>query len=199
MDGYIFYWISWILWIIITFIMVKDNYRTYLALWLLTLIALSNSEVVIGVTKINAAIFILFFGALILLSKTSNWILNIIRSLCLVFGYVGVLFWEQISPVWLVIPRLIMIPVIGFIFLSFLTNENVDKLAVWCLGITTGEVLHSLILNSYGFNEYIGDMAYFDLLFTAIGLIVMVTFLQDVRSRLDQMIGAIEKQKKRWT
>ncbi|MRH42387.1 hypothetical protein GH741_06785 [Aquibacillus halophilus] len=179
--------------------MKKNTYRIYLALWVLSLIAFSSSELFVGNTKINVSIIVLYIGALLLLASTSSRILNVMRSLCFVFGYVGLLFWEQISPVWLIIPRVIMIPFLGFILLILLTKNNVERIAIWCLGVTTGEVLHSLILNSYGFNDYIGDMAFFDILITGIGIIVAAAFLLEVRSKLDHMIELIEKQKKRWS
>ncbi|MDL4840788.1 YphA family membrane protein [Aquibacillus rhizosphaerae] len=199
MDGLFFYWMGWIIWILITFLMKKNRNRTILGLGILILILFSDTIITIGNLDVNVALILLYFAAMFVLASRKDWIINTIWSLAIVFGYAGILFWEQISPIWLFVPRTIIIPVIGFVFLSFLSRSFVVKCVIWCLGITTGEVIHGLILHSYGFSESIGELAFLDLVFIEIAFLLVNLFIKETRVRLDLFTQSIEKQRKRWT
>ncbi|MBM7569813.1 hypothetical protein [Aquibacillus albus] len=199
MDGLYFYWISWMLWVVITFLLNKNRKRTFLAVWILTLIIVSSLSFSIKGLQINCAVIVLIIGAIIIVAHSSNWFMNTIQSLCLLFGYVGLLFWEQLSPVWIVLPRIILIPALALFLLFILAPSFKERYAIWCLGVTTGEILHGLILHSYGFTPYVGGFAFLDLLFIEFGLLLLVQGFLEMRKKMEQFILLIEKQKKRWT
>ncbi|WP_138416932.1 YphA family membrane protein [Aquibacillus sediminis] len=195
MDGLLFYWICWMIWIYVTFIMKKHRLRDLLALWLLFILIFSSNEIMLGNISINMAVFVLFFGALLAFSFLSNWLKSLLYCLCLVFGYIGILFWEQISPVWMVAPRTIIITIIGFFFLLILTKQYVKRCIIWCLGLTTGEVIHGLIMNSYSMQETIGDMAFMDIIFLELATLSLYQGFVELQSRLDSTVQTIEQQK----
>ncbi|WP_186577817.1 YphA family membrane protein [Aquibacillus kalidii] len=199
MDGLFFYWISWLIWIIVTFLRQKDRTRNILAFCLLVIITLSNKEIVIESVTFNCSLLFIYLGALIMVVTGNNKISVIFKSFCIVFGYVGLLFWEQISPVWVVFPRTVTLSLIGFITLTILSGNFKEKCTVWLLGMTNGEILHGMILQSYEMTESIGEFAFLDLLLIEIGLLIVVHYIIVLKNKLDQYSELIEKQKKRWT
>ncbi|QTM99669.1 hypothetical protein ERJ70_10365 [Sediminibacillus dalangtanensis] len=115
------------------------------------------------------------------------------------FCYVGILLWELISPIWLFVPRLLMIPFIGLVLLIFLAETLIEKCMVWCLGITSGEILHGLIMRSYGFHPTIGELSFFDLLFVGIAFIILLRLTVATKQKIDVVAQTIEqKLKMRW-
>ncbi|MCT2537399.1 hypothetical protein NC661_00405 [Aquibacillus koreensis] len=199
MDGLIFLWVSWLIWIMITFFMGKDNKRTQLACWILLIIISAGITFTVSSITFSATVSVLYIGALFVLAKSKDWLLQTMKCVCLVFGYAGLLFWEQISPIWLFAPRLLIITVLGFIILQFLSASFFERCMIWCLGVTTGEIIHGLILNSYGLRESIGDLAFMDVLFIEISFLIIAQFLKELRLRIEILTQMIEKQKKRWT
>jgi hypothetical protein len=200
MNGLFFYWLAWLLWVLITFFMEKNITRTFLAFIVLAVITFSNTIVTLfGNIEFTLSIFVVYIFALVMVSQTNKKIITLWKSICLVFGYVGFLFWEQISPVWIVAPREILIPVFGFILLLLLNGNTKEKLAIWCLGTSTGEILHGVILHSYDMREAIGNMSFFDLLVIEISFLVIAHHIVELKKKLDIFVQSMEKQKKRWT
>ncbi|WP_407268711.1 hypothetical protein [Radiobacillus sp. PE A8.2] len=196
MTGILFYWIAWMLWVITTFLMRKSFKRTFLAAGILITILSSQLVLDFNGVKVNVSIAIIFIWTIIALAKQSDWFLSIFRCLCIVFGYIGILFWEQITPVWMIASRELILPLVGLVALWVLSSSNHERVVIWCMGTTTGEVLHSFILQSYGFQEVIGDMAFFDTLFVGLGFLSITFILKEIKLRMDLLIQIVEKQKK---
>ncbi|SDL66035.1 hypothetical protein SAMN05216244_0311 [Sediminibacillus halophilus] len=115
------------------------------------------------------------------------------------FCYVGILLWELISPIWLFVPRLLMIPLIGLVLLLFLGETLIERCMVWSLGITSGEILHGLIMTSYGFQLTIGERSFFDLLFVGIAFIILLRLTVATKQKIDVVAQTIERKlKMRW-
>lgn len=195
MEGLFFYWICWLLWIIITFLMEKSRTRQFFGIWLLMLLIFSKTEIMVAEFNINASIFILYIGSIVLLAVNKRWLYHVFSAICIVFGYLGIMLWEQISPVWMFLPREAVIPATGFILLSLLTGSYIAKIAIWCLGVSTGEIIFSILLNGYGFKESIGDFAFLDVVMIEIGIIYCLTLLHKIRARMEYIIQSFEKQK----
>ncbi|WP_026771243.1 MULTISPECIES: hypothetical protein [Sediminibacillus] len=199
MEGLLFYWICWLLWITTTFLLKKNRTRFYVSFVILLLLTCSNTNITVWDSKLNLATVVSFFAGILYLAKKKDWILLLFGSLCMTFCYVGILLWEMISPIWLFVPRLLMIPVIGLVLLFFLTETLIEKCMVWCLGITSGEILHGLIMNSYGFHPSIGEHSFFDLLFVGIAFIILLRLTLVAKQKLDQVAQTIERKlKMRW-
>ncbi|MDC3413065.1 hypothetical protein NC797_09820 [Aquibacillus sp. 3ASR75-11] len=199
MDGLLFYWISWLMWIIITFLMPKRKTRTWLAVWVLCTIILSNTYIETIDIRLNASIGILFLGAILLLSTRQRWFYLTLCSIFLVFGYNGLYLWEKISPIWMVFPRTVTIPFIGLIVVTFLTKGLYEKAAIWILGSSMGEVVYSFILHGYGFQETIGDKSYLDIIAVEMGFLLLTKWIIDLKLRMDLATQELEKRKMGWT
>ncbi|WP_099158372.1 YphA family membrane protein [Virgibacillus ndiopensis] len=195
-SGIIFYWIGWIFWVIVTFFMKKGRQRTFYACWILLIILCSPISIPIGGYQIGVSFLILLAG--------STYFHSIAKSLYLLFsaftislGYIAILFWERITPVWLFLPRSVLIPLIMTFLIVILTESLHDKLAIGLLGITSGEILHSIILSSYQLYETIGGLAFLDIFFMITMLVIFIETVQKVKVKLYAAIHEY-KQSLRW-
>ncbi|SDJ67202.1 YphA family membrane protein [Sediminibacillus albus] len=199
MDGLLFYWISWILWVIFTFLLKKTKVRFYLSVWILLLLSCSNTVVEILDYKVNIAIFVSFVCAILYMAKSPDWMYQLFGSLCMTFSYIGILLWELISPIWLFVPRIIIIPFLAMIMLYFIADNLIDKCMIWCLGLTSGEILHGLIMNSYGFQPVIGERSFFDLMFVGIGFQIIAKLIMIIKHNTENLLQSLERKlKMRW-
>ncbi|WP_074597123.1 YphA family membrane protein [Sediminibacillus halophilus] len=199
MEGLLFYWICWLLWIVATFLLKKNTTRFYLSFVVLLLLSCSNTRITIWECQLNLALVVSFLSGVLYLARKKDWIWLLFGSLCMTFCYVGILLWELISPIWLFVPRLLMIPLIGLVLLLFLGETLIERCMVWSLGITSGEILHGLIMTSYGFQLTIGERSFFDLLFVGIAFIILLRLTVATKQKIDVVAQTIERKlKMRW-
>lgn len=183
-DGLIFYWFSWILWIIITFIMNKGCRRTKFACWLLIGLLCSNTYFSFEDYNISLSFLFLFSGGILLQAKLPGLQYTVFLSLTVMIGYTAVLLWEFLAPVWIILPRFILIPLLLFITLCFLADNIYHRLTAGLTGVCGGEIIYNIIMSSYHFRAEIGDSAFFDQLITLIVLIVCWNFLGNAKRKL---------------
>ncbi|MEN1969141.1 hypothetical protein WMZ97_13830 [Lentibacillus sp. N15] len=175
-DGLIFLWFAWILWIIVTFFMKKGSRRTFFACIILLLICGSNASWAISGYQVTPS-FVILLASLIFFHGVAQSLYLLFASFTICLGYTGILFWEQITPIWMFLPRYVLIPLILIILVSTITNRMDYKLAVGLIGITFGEIYYSLILASYSIQETIGDMAFFDMIFVYLMFLTILEIL----------------------
>lgn len=183
-SGYIFLWTSWLLWIIVTFFMSKTRRRAYLATWILLSIIGSNSFFIVEGFHISYAYFILIGGALLMHGKCPRWTYNLFISFTIMIGYTAILLWEYTSPIWMVIPRFILIPLLCSCMIFILIKGFYNQLMTGLLGLCAGELLYSLMLSSYFINRPIGDVHFLDHLLIVISSIFLIHIIQHMRARI---------------
>ncbi|GGB33574.1 hypothetical protein GCM10011409_08750 [Lentibacillus populi] len=175
-NGLLFLWFAWMLWIIVTFFMKKGTKRTYFACIILLLINCSNTTLKIGDYHVLLSFIVLLAGLLFFHSVAQSFYL-LFSSFTICLGYTAILFWEQITPIWMFLPRVILIPLTLTIIITILTKQFEKRLAIGLIGITCGEIYHSFILTSYTIQEVIGDKAFFDMILTFIMLQTILEIL----------------------
>src|SRR5699024_12285863 len=94
--GYIFFWMSWIFWVIITFFMDKTRRRTYLAILLLIAIAGANTYISLKQQQISLSFLFITGGAFLMHGKRQRWKHHLFLSITITVGYTALLLWEQI-------------------------------------------------------------------------------------------------------
>jgi len=193
-DQVLFYWFSWFFWVIITFFMKKNQKRIYLAGWILVVVIFSNYYIEWQMITISFPIILLFFGAVILLGNYQKWFYHLAASFVTAIGYAAFLFWETISPVWLILPRNILITVIFGLIISILAKNYVVRIAICLFGMTSGEVIYRYILASYGFPVTIGDKAALVSLFVVVLFFTFINLLQKGKYKL---LTGLEKHKEK--
>ncbi|WP_100010782.1 hypothetical protein [Lentibacillus sediminis] len=184
MTGMLFYWFSWILWIIVTFFMKKGRVRTLLACWILLVLIFADAYIIINEHDLSLGFVWIFFGALIWLLQLPRVTYHIFASFTLTIGYTGMLYWAQASPVWLFLPRTFLLSFLLSLILFLLAKEFISQAGIGLFGVCCGEIVYALTLSSYGFPEAVGEMAFLDNLLAVMIIIGAIDILQKGRKRV---------------
>lgn len=175
-EGMIFYWISWIFWVIITFLLNKNKQRTSLAVWILFIIFCSNWYIHIEIYHLSVAFICIYMGGFVLLARMAKSVYYLFASFTVMIGYTSFLLWEQLAPVWLLISRDIMFPLLMTSMVLLISRGFWARISISLIGICTGELLYSHILLNFNIHKTIGGMAFLDMLCT----ILFVLFVLEV-------------------
>ncbi|MBP1969624.1 hypothetical protein J2Z83_001731 [Virgibacillus natechei] len=197
MSGLLFYWFSWILWIVVTFFMEKSKNRTILACWILLSILSSDIYVVIGSYPVSIALLLMLTGSILLLLQSPHLIYHLSASFTIMIGYAAILLWEISSPILIILPRVILISFILGLVVILLAKGLYSQLGICLLGLSCGEIVHGLMLSSYGFNVSIGEMQFFDNVLFLLVIIVFVNGLHKGKYKLSSVLNN-NKQSMRW-
>jgi|GEM_PF-1518177 len=163
-NGLLFYWFSWILWILVTFFMRKNKYRLVLACWLLLLILCSGFQLSLDGFKLSLSYPLILIGALILHTKIPRIYFHVFVSLTIMIGYTGVLIWENQLPLEHFFPPMLIISCFLYILMAAMTTGLWSRLACGLLGMAGGELLYSIIIADFSIPNVIGDKRFLDLM-----------------------------------
>lgn len=187
-EGILFFWASWLFWIIITFLMKKSLIRTFLAYMILLIIIGSTFYFYIGPFIFSLAIPILVGGSLILMAKQTKTIYYLLSAFTLTICYAALLLWEKISPIWVILPREVLISIIISFLVMVLSDNFVGRISICLFGMLTGEIIYSFILSSYGFQEVVGEKAFLDTLICTLLLLSVLDILNKGRVKVTVFI-----------
>ncbi|MFD1038701.1 hypothetical protein ACFQ3N_09900 [Virgibacillus byunsanensis] len=174
--------------------MKKIRKRTVLACWILSVLMCSNLYASFENIQLSIAFIILWLGALLFHAKLPHLVYHVFSSFTISIGYIAILLWEQHTPVWMFLPRIILIPVISTMLIVILVKGFHNRIVVGILGISSGETIYSLLLSSYAIQETIGEMAFFDM--TIITLLIIVSL--EIIKITKQKLLLFSKQLLRW-
>jgi hypothetical protein len=99
-------------------------------------------------------------------------------------GYAALLLWEKNTPVWLFMPRFVLIPLISVIIINMLTKGVHTRIATGLLGISAGELIYNIMLSGYGLKEPVGEMGFLDNLIVTLTLIILLDFIRKGKYKL---------------
>lgn len=196
-NGILFYWFSWILWIIVTFFMRKGRQRLFFASCILISIIGTSFTITIYSFTISFTYIVLFLYSLVILAKHSNHYKLLFYSATISICYTALLIWEKISPVWMIFPRIIMIAFIIGVLAILLCNEYLMRIIITVFGLVVGEMLYSFIWYRYGVLEEVGDFLFLDTLFSLLLLLMILAILQKGRQKVTSFLNQY-KQSMRW-
>lgn len=196
MDGLYFLYINWMLWVVVYFFLSKVKKRLWISSSLLLLIITSSFDVQISEVTISLANLLIIVGSFIIIAIHSR---QHIRTTCLALsvciGYVGALMWEMVSPVWIFAPRFLIYSVLACMLMLLISQSMWLRIAIWGLGSSVGEIVYSLLLMDYGFQDPVGDPAYLDIFSLVILLIVITSIGGRVMNWVEYTITELVKRK----
>lgn len=191
MDGFYFYWATWISWILVTFFMRHSLARTLFAFAILLTISLSGFSVNFAGHRIFATVFLLAVIGYLFIFSSKRVGRGTFGSICLGIAYAGMLLWELTNPVALLIPRILLFSITLFSLVIYLTRNFHLQLGISCLGFAIGEVIYLLLLDIYGLQQDAGSFKAMDVLGTILLLIISAKLLGMLRKYL--------RNKSKWT
>jgi len=106
-------------------------------------------------------------------------------------GYISILLWKKITPVWFFMPSYFMIPVITVI-LIFLLVQSFDKQVIVALvGIAFGQLIYGLIIISYRLHNVIGEHSFFIHLSLTVLFLIFIQFIQQSILKISAVLRKI--------
>nr|WP_133065303.1 hypothetical protein [Virgibacillus profundi] len=174
----------------VTFLMKKNKRRTLFACWVLVSIIGSNYNFTFGNLSVSFSFLFILCGAIIFLVQLPRLMYHLFASFTITIGYAAILFWEKISPVWVVLPRPLLLSFLIILLIIILTKSLDHRLGIGALGISAGEYIYSLTLSGYGFYESIGQASFLENLVVTI---VIITFLDILHKWKHKFFSPIHK------
>lgn len=102
----------------------------------------------------------------------------------MMIGYTSLLIWEVNAPVWIFMPRIIMIPILCVCLAIVLTKQIYARLAISVIGISSGEFLYSVLLYNYSITQSIGSMQFLDTLSVMVFLFVFIEAIHQGKEKV---------------
>lgn len=197
-EGFYFYWLLWMLWIFFFFFYPKTVIRMKWIVGILIIVALSGLEISLDSLTINCSMFGLILLAGLLMSEQSHSYFLTLCSFSFSIGYTGLLFFEQISPVWMVFPRLWLFSFLFTLVLLFISSKFIEQTSILTLGLVMGDLLHSFIIYSYGMEKLIVGLDFLDTWATALSMVFVWNVGRKLVFKIDQIVEAHTQTKTRW-
>ncbi len=196
MEGAVFYWVFWAIWVYVTFILDRQNpYRLKLAGIVLIAIIFSNSHFTFGRFEVAwSGLFLLLFAYSFLANEKYRVIIyHSICSLIVSIAYVSFHLFEIFDPVWIIFKKEWMIS-IGMSCLTIVLQKKVKgRLVIALSGTMQGEFLTAYILNKLQIPYSIAGFAYLDVCSLITALLVCWSILENASSFLQSHFPFLER------
>ncbi|PFA70022.1 hypothetical protein CN378_01570 [Bacillus sp. AFS015802] len=186
MDGILYLWLLWGIWIYTTFLLRKshpDRYRY--AFMSLVLICVFPYGIKFGTVEVALPVIVL---ALICILYIRNFALReklymLIAVLTMGMLYAGIGCLSIYDPVLMFMNRDIIIS-LSFVLVSilFYSHSSLYRLRVIAIlgSSVVGDIFLSIPLNKIGFSYAIGSPAYLDILALSVGLLLVIKILGEL-------------------
>ncbi|HAM81193.1 YphA family membrane protein [Ornithinibacillus bavariensis] len=178
MDGIFFYWLCWMIWVVVTFLMPKEKTRTMMAVWILLTLTSSNLYISVYNVEVSMAYVCVFLGSILYIKSLKPLSYHLFSAMTIMIGYSSILIWESIAPVWLFMPRLIIIPVLCVLLTLVLTKGLSSRLAISTLGLCGGELLYCILLTNLSMPDIVGELLFLDTLLIVLLLLGSIEIYQ---------------------
>lgn len=177
-EEFLTYWLIWIIFIIVYFFMKNGMKRSLFLFWILLTIIATNIFININSTSVSMAFILLLCGAIIFYVTNSFSIYKMIATFSIMIGYVSLLMWKKITPIWFFMPSYFMIPVLSVVVITFLLHDHYAQITAALVGITFGQLIYELIIISYQLNTIIGERVFFIHISITILFLILIQFIQ---------------------
>src|SRR5699024_9948105 len=103
-EQFLYFWLMWITFIIIYFFMDIGRKRSYLNILLLIVISCTNIYIRIDSIQMSLSFLLLLIGVIIFYAYYSISTYTIFVTFTIMVGYVSLLLWKKVTPVWFFMP-----------------------------------------------------------------------------------------------
>ncbi|MEI3610802.1 YphA family membrane protein [Pseudogracilibacillus sp. SO30301A] len=177
-EEFLFYWLMWVFFIIVYFFMETGRKRTLFLFWILITIITTNMFLNINGVSVSIA-FLCFLLSVIIFYVTDVFsIYKMIATFPIMIGYVSLLMWKKITPIWFFMPSYFMIPILSVVVISFLLQKHYEQITAALVGISFGQLIYEMIVISYRLNNIIGEQVFFIHISITILLLIIIQFFQ---------------------
>jgi hypothetical protein len=164
-EGLYFYWFSWAMWIVMTFISKKSSIMRFpIACFMLLAIIISPYSFTFkgySISYISIYILTVIFIRIGYFSF-KNKVYFFITTLIVAIGYVTFLLFELFDPIWLIFRREWMLAIVITYLSVLLQNKFSWRVSTMIVGCVYGDILFSIIIHPFSFPYTIGAMNLLD-------------------------------------
>ncbi|MBB6452193.1 hypothetical protein HNQ94_000638 [Salirhabdus euzebyi] len=183
-ENILFFWLSWILWIVIYFFEGNQKIRYRNAVAVLLLMIASTWYVKVQEFQLLVPMFLNAFIGMYYLALEKQKGTLLFLTISLTFGYSGLQLWQDLNPLWLFFSTTFISVIVGYIILMVFAANNTQRIAIWLICTSFGQLLYGVVKHSYGLTVPIGNFQY---LMDTVLLIMIFTILSIVK-RLGEKI-----------
>ena len=201
MEGFLFYWLFWIGWIITTFFYSKRHPdRLKFSAWILGTILLSTFYLnLFGFKLSGSGVFILFTSYLYIVQFEKKQILYLLlTSFIIVIAYVCFLLFELFDPIWIVFNREWMLSLWISYLAIFLHSEKKQRILVILMGMIQGEMFYAQIIRKYSFLYPSVTLPFLDILALTLVIILAWNGLENIAKYFDKYFQTKETEKPKY-
>ncbi|MFC2948297.1 hypothetical protein ACFODW_08090 [Virgibacillus sediminis] len=155
-----------------------------MGIWILLCIIFAEWIIHLYFYSFSAVFLLIIGGAIYLLGKCRSLVYHLFSSFTLMIGYSAVRYWEQITPVWFILPRYVIYSFLLTFLVLLMVKDFYSQIGVCLLGTSFGEILFHITVGGYGFQMVIGEMAFLDLLLCSLGILTGIHLLKIGRAKL---------------
>lgn len=177
-EEFLYYWLFWIIFVVIYFFMDIGYKRSYLIGWILLMICLGNFTIIVSEITFSISFLLLLLGALIFYTFSPITFYKLFATFSVMVGYVSLLLWKKITPIWFFMPSLFMISVLSSVLILILVHEYHDQIKVALVSIAFGHLIYEFIVISYRLHYVVGERTFFIHISLIILFIMMYHFIQ---------------------
>ncbi len=201
MEGFLFYWLFWIGWIVTTFFYPKKHPdRLKVSAWILISIVLSTVFLQVDGFEVSGS------GAFILLSvymyivqfKKKQILYLLLTSFIIMIAYVCFLLFELFDPIWIIVSREWLLSLMITYVAIFLHSDKKQRIVTMLIGTIQGEIFYALIIRKFSFLYPTATLAFLDVL--ALTLILTLTWsgLENFAKYFDKYFQADKTERQKY-
>ncbi|MTH52189.1 hypothetical protein GKZ89_02135 [Bacillus mangrovi] len=164
MDGIIFYWVCWALWISAAFFMRKSSLRTLVSFYLLILMICAEFHAVLPIGEATGAFFLLWAAGIgtAVYSGNHRSFRFVLAAGGISAGYAGLKLMQMFDPVWFAWSPFYML-FIAIFGASFAAGRDYrSKISLFVLGSCYGEMLYEWIILPVSGQALLGRTEFLD-------------------------------------
>ncbi|MFT8321633.1 MAG: hypothetical protein ABF649_12065 [Bacillus sp. (in: firmicutes)] len=200
MDGALFYWFTWMLWIVTTFFMKKENkYRCVYSISLLLAIITSPYQLTFLGFTVSWLLVIMLASAFVYTAflRKGSLIYFSASVFFTMLAYCTFHLLAILDPVWILFDQKWMLAIVLMIIARLLYSNPLQQIMLIMFGSINGEIMYGLILKKYEFTYIIGDLHYFDCLLISITVMTTIYVVKGFLSKWEQHVYIMEKEKQK--
>lgn len=166
MEAFYYYWSIWFVWIIVTFIMEKNSWRSALGALVLIHIICSHFMISMFDMSMNAGYLMTFIYACagFVLFRSGHQIMRILQLGSMVSAYAFFMIFALYDPVWFTLIKVDWAVFVLLILMSLTYGHQLtERITLWMMSVCLGEALYALTVHRLTSSIVIGDLSFLSL------------------------------------
>lgn len=188
-DGFLFYWIAWLLWGWLTFLSSKNKSRLIFAGFVLIIIAISNYNFNIMDITISSVPIILLVGSIIYFMNSRRITYNIGATLAVGTGFSGVLIWNQVYSISLFVSTYVLFTLAMILLVAVFARNLNDRVFISLGGMAVGQMVYDFVLWNYGFTQFFGEKVFLDYVALTVAVLLVRNQIETWRLKLKSYVS----------